>query len=204
MEVRDPRNGSLQSLRAQDLSASLEICPEYAEARRQRDGSRAALLFIGRHAERFGLADPAGELAVLRNDGDGLGFQHVRLVQQFRGLPVLYAELIVHFDRDFRLYLLTGHYLPTPAMLDITPALTEASALTAAASAVPGAAPGCGGCSARLAVYPEEGHARLVFQVKVNPGMLNAATVLVDAATGKILKTLSDIQTGPGTRATPE
>lgn len=194
VESRNPKDGSLFSLKARNLSVSLEPCPDFAALRARGDEAEAALLFIERHAAAFRLAEPRAELSIVRVERDELGFQHVRLAQRFQGLPVLNAELIAHFDRDFRLYLINGRYIPTPAGLKTEAAISVADASSEAARAVAGKPMDCGDCKADLAIYPEQSGARLVYVVKVNRKQINAWSVIIDATSGKFLEKISDIR----------
>jgi len=61
-------------------------------------GAEAALSFLNEYRDLFKLKDAAQEFKHSRTDKDNLGFTHVRLRQQYKGIPVHGGELITHFN----------------------------------------------------------------------------------------------------------
>ena len=59
---------------------------------------------------------------------DHLGFQHIRIAQNYKGLPVVGSEVIVHLDGQGRVYMLNGQYQEDKE-IDIEPAITAEDAL---------------------------------------------------------------------------
>jgi Zn-dependent metalloprotease len=58
------------------------------------------------------LMKAAGCEAVLKRiQTDNLGYQHIRLTQRYKGLPVVGAELIVHINNQNVIYQINGKYL---------------------------------------------------------------------------------------------
>jgi bacillolysin len=156
-----------------------------------------ALEFLARYPQLYGLADPAHELALLRTTGDGLGQVHVRLRQQYRGLPVFGRSLYVHLDAHGDVIGTNGHIAPDLA-LDTTPALgapaAEALALRAAAESSQGTA---AAARATLVVYvDDDDRARLAWQVEVwDPAGPSVDRYFVAARGGEILAVIPRLAT---------
>jgi bacillolysin/thermolysin/neutral peptidase B len=134
--------------------------------------------FLDQNRALFGLRSAADELSLLRVEPDlRLGFQHIRLAQSYRGLPVFGRQLVVHLDGDEQIVAVNGQF--TPAVeLPTEPAISPEQALDvalanlrneqlqpfelarAAITPVP--------ADTRLMVYVDgEGRASLVYEVVV-------------------------------------
>jgi len=87
----------------------------------------AAYQFLDDHKAAFRMVDPRRELTVARVDVDDLGMRHVRMKQQYQGLPVIGGEMIAHFTNDDVLRTVNGNFV-ADLELDVTPALTIADA----------------------------------------------------------------------------
>lgn len=164
------------------------------EAKRARsDPSAAAIAFVSTYRQTFRLIDPVTELRVLAVKPDELGFQHVRLAQVFRGLEVAGGEMLFHFNRDAALYLVTGSYIPTPALSELKPKLDKAAAVRAVAAEL--SAKG-GNWPASLKIWPSPGGAGLLaYEVAASVALDKAWRVFVDARSGKILDRISTVYT---------
>lgn len=79
----------------------------------------------------YSIVDAEKEFLLKRVQTDELGFSHVRLNQLHRGLRVVGAELIVHFDRQGDAYEVNGQYVSGIA-IETTPKLTEVEAIRVA------------------------------------------------------------------------
>jgi bacillolysin len=75
----------------------------------------------------LGLQNAAADFKMGEIEADEFGQSHIRLVQQYKGVPIYGAEAIVH-EKDGAMYLFNGNYFPTPTIEQLTPALTAESA----------------------------------------------------------------------------
>ena len=195
---RDPLNQSITSLKAPDLAVHLNQDPTFAALRRQGRYADLAVYFFSSYRALFRLSDPREELPVAEASADQLGYKHVRLRQAYAGLPVWGAELIVHFDDAGRIYLVNGHYLPTPEGLNRHPHVSETQALDSAAQAVGQAR--CTDCRSELVVFGVgRAEAAVAYRVSVRLGLAEQWMVFVDTQSGKILDRISAVPT-----ATPD
>lgn len=158
------------------------------------DPARTSVAFVSAFRDVFRLAHAADELKTISVQRDDLGFQHVRLQQMFRGLEVVNCGLLFHFNRAGALYLVTGDYIPTPAVRDIQPKLGREAAIRAAAAALKteGA-----DWPATLKIWPaHDGTGILAYEIAASVAPDRAWRVFVDAQTGKILNRVSTVYTG--------
>jgi Zn-dependent metalloprotease len=87
------------------------------------DANRAAIDIVD------DLMRESGSRAVVRRvQVDRLGFKHVRLVQQYHGLPVVGGELIVHINNLNTIYKINGKYSPS-INVSVEPSITPEAAL---------------------------------------------------------------------------
>jgi len=69
-------------------------------------------------------------LALIRKEQkDALGFKHIRIVQTYKNIPVVGAEIIIHINNKNTLYMINGTYQPN-LTIDITPSITSKEALS--------------------------------------------------------------------------
>ncbi len=183
---RDERTGTIRSLRAADLSAELQTDPEYRELVDAGRFGDTALAFVSHYRRAFLLDDPARELSVESARTDELGKTHVRLQQWFRGIPVYGGELLVHLEGG-TVYLVQGHYIPTPSTLEVIPTLSRDDALTAAANELE-AADARSRFQAELAIFAgDNGGARLAYRVDAPVSPVEGWKLMIAADSGEIL-----------------
>lgn len=192
----DDARGTIRSLRAANLSGSLESSAAFRALQAADRFADVALAFLDAHRARFGLERPREELSVRAATKDELGLKHVRLQQMYAGLPVRGAELIVHLDRDNHVYLAQGRYVRTPSGLATTPRLGAPDARRRAAAVVSGAAPDCPGCRSELLIHVgADERPRLAHRVLVEVSLTDAWAVTIDAETGAVLENVSTVMT---------
>lgn len=69
--------------------------------------------FMDENRALFRLRSAAEELKVLRIEPDvQLGYSHVRMAQQYRGLPVFGRQMVVHVDSDDQITAVNGQFTP--------------------------------------------------------------------------------------------
>ncbi len=156
--------------------------------------------FLALHRTAFGMTDPLREWTLIRTDVDRLGMTHVRLQQTFQGVPVLGAELLVHFDPTGQwVTAINGDYLPGLALETTKPRIEAGTALRIARAALPGSViqrrPRLVVADGRL--EPELAGTRLVWLIELYEHSVPARNMyLIDAQTGQILKSLNQLTTG--------
>ncbi|MHB8793204.1 MAG: M4 family metallopeptidase [Thermoleophilia bacterium] len=91
------------------------------------------LAFLSVNREIFQMNDPAAELVVERQYGDGLGMVHLQMAQVYKGIPVFGAELGVHYTADGKISTVNGNYVPGIS-IPIEPGITAEEAADAARS----------------------------------------------------------------------
>ncbi|MEM6631138.1 MAG: M4 family metallopeptidase, partial [Bacteroidota bacterium] len=79
----------------------------------------------------FSLQDPAKELRIKAVSEDQLGHAHVKLIQQLEGIPIVGAELQVHYSPDGE-RIVNGHHFPTPHVDRLVPSISPEEALAIA------------------------------------------------------------------------
>ena len=155
------------------------------------DAEGVARAFLEAYASVFHLDDPGEELVLRRIDLDKNGSTHVRFDQSFRGMPIPGSQLIVHLDRNRRVVLVSGKYLPTPLDLVVEPKLSADDA-RAIAEREGGLAEGaCAACSADLVVFAEGSQPlRVAWRVGVPLESVGALERTIDAENGALLRSL--------------
>lgn len=194
---RSATSGALERVRGDDLSADIEQSPLFRESRLKGDYAGMALAFLAAFRDEFALEDPLAQFSVSRVNADAIGFHQVRLYQTYRGLSVLDAELIVHFDQDDRIYLAEGHYLPTPADLLVDTYMSQQGARDMLANAIGNDAAIDAGELAIL-MPSSSTSARTVFRFEVRRGLADRREILLDAETGRMVR---DVWALPARRA---
>ena len=131
--VRDDENDTIIQLKGADLSAGLESNSHFRRLQAQGRAAELAVAFIEAHAGFFRLTDPSSELSAVSEKTCDLGLTRVRFQQIYQGIPVSNAEINVHIDRNKRVYLVNGRYIPTPTQIDVNPGITSKTAISVAA-----------------------------------------------------------------------
>lgn len=164
---------------------------------RPADGHPAvpqALAHLKAEAERSGAASAHGwrfrDLIVDADDST-----HVRFARDYRGLPVIGGDLVVHQDNLGALRAMSRTLRDMPA-LSTRPRVDAAAAIAAARvafGAEPFVAP-----TAKLSVYARGGQPRLAWDVKMigmADGRPSRARLIVDARTATLVDRWDDLQT---------
>ena len=165
-------------------------------------GSRAATVgddistarnFLQAKRELLRLTDPSRELKLESHARDALARRHLRFAQQYNGIPVWPAEVGVHVEEGGNVYLMTGAYVPTPAIAQTTPAIGRDDAILRARIHLPGAAHGSN-TEPELIIYaPGEQTPRLAWKLALIPSAPEHWIVVVDAQNGRILTKFNQI-----------
>lgn len=84
-----------------------------------------AYAYLAAVAENFGIESPYAELLIGEPQTDAAGYVHVRVRQQFAGLPLTQADAWIHATSNNGFDRFTGRLYPTPQDLNLTPAKTQ-------------------------------------------------------------------------------
>lgn len=149
-----------------------------------------------------GIRNPATEFRVKKTQQDERsGNFHVRLQQQYRGIPVFGAELIAHTQGGI-FTSAAGRYLPTPDLESVTPEISQESAIQAVIQHLgpdrvrsnwrPDELELIGGKQFRTEpciyrVKNQNDKMYLSWRVQAFPNMLSRMIYFVDAKTGEVL-----------------
>jgi Zn-dependent metalloprotease len=184
---RDEARGTVRWAEATDLSAGLDGDAAVQRARAAGNPGDFVLAVLEARREALGLVAPRQELAIARIERDAGGMTRVRLAQRYRDIPVEGTELSAHVDAGFRLQVVSGRYVRTPAGVDPEPKLTPEAAVTAAARAAGVATDRVRRVMPLLVWYPDDqGRVRLAFRVPIEADLIHREQVFVDARTGEI------------------
>lgn len=181
----DPRLGTLVSLRGGDLASDMADAAGYADAVAAGRYDEAARLWLEAHRAALRLESPAEELRPEATEPDPLGFTHLKYRQVYRGLPVWGSELMLHWNRERRLYLVNGRYLPTPAGLETEAALSPEQVVARSGAAPPA---DCADCTARLGIYGGKAGPSLAYRWWSPQGVAQRRQWTVDAHSGEVLE----------------
>jgi len=158
-----------------------------------RDDGATVRRFLRNARDALRIDDPDAELRITRHRGDELGRRHIRLSQQYGGLPVWPCELTVHLDPQGNVNAVNGAFVPTPGGLSLTPRIDAAAAIQIARLAV------AAGKSARasdpeLIIHaPGDRAAALAWKLQLTRSTVERWTVLVDAAQGHVRVAFNDV-----------
>ena len=165
---------------------------------------------LASHRAWIGTVDPDAGLALVKHRVDALGLRHVRFAQVERGVPVLGAELMAHYDRQGALRTLDSTLATDLAALDLAPRIGPADAERVALSAYvtrfggdPArarfgfAAWGQTETTPQLGIHVRHGERRLVYVVGLcsDAGRPLRLRARVDAHTGALVEIYDDAKT---------
>ncbi len=160
-----------------------------------------AQLFMQDMGNAFRIQHAEDEMHVLQTETDDLGHTHVKMQQEWMGVPVYGAEAIVHFDQTGNVRM-TGRLQPSCKLTDVSPAISDQDAINVAMAQLAGETVitsltaeqqtmlGYTGPVAELVIYPLEGITtsyKLAWKFTLRPNFLRRYEFYVDAKTGAIL-----------------
>jgi bacillolysin len=132
------------------------------------------------------LADPDSELVLRTRQKDELGRDHLRFRQEYKGLPVWPAELIVHITSAGSVDLLEGAFVPTP-QLETAPSILAPQAIDKASQKLTAGRPATASSTELIVYGPLDHPARLAWKFDLVAGLAEAWTCVVDARDGTVL-----------------
>ena len=169
--------------------------------------SVAASVFVGTYGQRaiavlqnlaplYGIQNASSELQANGSEKtDELGFRHQRLSQVFRGVPVVGADLKVHFNKEGVPYEVSGRFIPG-ITLDPRPLINANQAI---ASAVADFVNQRGFPQAKtieqpqLVIYAMSHPPQLAYQLAISDSPAHTYRYWVDAKTGTVIDAINQV-----------
>jgi len=156
------------------------------------DFAADAVAVMDNLARLYRIEDAKQQLQAKKPEKDQLGFHHVRLEQQHKGLRVFGGEVVVHFDKKGDAYMVNGEFAPTTG-LEVTPKVAAADAVAIAEKELGGAAELTE--QPTLVVYAFESAPVLAWQMTLEqPAKPARWRCWVDARAGQVLRRFNDIK----------
>ena len=200
--VFDKVNGTPVSITSQTVNTSL---PKKSII----SASKSAMALINANKELFRIENPEKELKIAEEFTDELGNSHVRLVQNYQGIPLWNQEITFHFDVSGNMYSVNARYSPTPSNVITVPKVDSSKAIQTAMNKVssvtkfdtsgsqfhslistPGPVTG------KYIWLNQNRSPRLVWVVQIRAGIRELYNVFVDAVSGDILQTYNSDPSG--------
>jgi len=170
----------------------------------------AAYSFLSNHKQLFRMNAPEAELEVRRDRADALGMHHVRFAQRVGGIPVVGADVFVHFRKDGSLATVDTTYVPDLESVNLTPSFGRDEALELAIADFAAKRPKFGRGQfwrdpiVELVVFPHADSARLAYHVRLHVRSVDPSHMdyMIDASTRAILRKYDNLQTATPTTGT--
>lgn len=118
-------NNTPTYIKGRNLSSNLDQDPDFVALKKASLYTEIAYEFLQSRHEFLKIDAPRLEFEKIREDIDELQFKHIRFQQIIDDIPIWGRELIVHLNKDNQVYLMEGHYEPTPKNVNTTPMLSE-------------------------------------------------------------------------------
>jgi thermolysin len=173
---------------------------------RGADPVSTTLSVLEEHKALFRMTSAAAELMIEKTEVDELGMTHARFQQMVRGVPVVGAEIMAHYDAFGRLTSIDANYV-ADIDVDVVPRLAAIDALARVKAYIVETSQVDESTleteeEGKLVVFaPEERPARLAYQTRVRALEAKDPAIwvtTVDASTGEILDRYNDLQTIQG------
>ena len=171
------------------------------------DVAKATVSFLEQYKALYKMHDPATELRLSKSEVDELSMTHARFQQMVRGVPVVGAELLAHYDAAGRITSIDANYVADLDGIDVQPTI-DAKASEAAVKAEIAAHTKNVDESMLTASEPKlvvfalgDGPARLAYEHKVRAVFGDEPAIwvtTVDAKTGEIVDRYNNLMTVEG------
>lgn len=109
------------------IEGEVEGLPELRDA----PNSQRAIQYLDHFSKDLRIATPGKEFVLVSQSTDAQQQNHLRFRQQYQGIEVYGAEVILH-EKDGKILLFNGRYFPTPALRSVKPELDAPQAIQAA------------------------------------------------------------------------
>ena len=152
-----------------------------------------ARTFLRTNCDLLRLNDPNAELVLTRRRTDELGRTHLRFRQQYQGLPVWPADIIVHLNPAGQVDVMNGAFVPTPKDLSTIPVIDEATAVEYARTGLTDGAEAEVTASELIIYAPGDTPPRLAWKLKLAIGLTAQWVVVIDAINGDELTAYNQV-----------
>ena len=152
-----------------------------------------ARTFLRTNCDLLRLEDPNAELVLVRRHTDELGRTHLRFRQQYQGVPVWPADILVHLNPAGHVDVMNGAFVPTPKDLSTVPVLDEATAVEYARTGLTDGAEAEVTASELIIYAPGDTPPRLAWKLKLTIGLTAQWVVVIDAVNGDELTAYNQV-----------
>ena len=150
-----------------------------------------ARTFLRTNCDLLRLDDPHAELVLVQRHTDELGRTHLRFQQEYRGVPVWPADVIVHLNPAGHVDVMNGAFVPTPKKLGTVPVLDAATAAEYARTGLTDGAEAEVSASELIIYAPGDTPPRLAWKLELAIGVTSRWLVVIDAVNGAELTAYS-------------
>ena len=150
-----------------------------------------ARTFLRTNCDLLRLDDPHAELTLVRRHTDELGRTHLRFQQEYRGVPVWPADVIVHLNPEGHVDVMNGAFVPTPKKLGTAPVLDAADAAEYARTGLTDGAEAEVTASELIIYAPGDTPPRLAWKLELAIDLTSRWLVVIDAVNGAELTAYS-------------
>ena len=150
-----------------------------------------ARTFLRTNCDLLRLDDPHAELVLVQRQTDELGRTHLRFQQEYQGVPVWPADIIVHLSPDGHVDVMNGAFVPTPKKLGTAPVLDAAAAAEYARTGLTDGAEAEVSASELIIYAPGDTPPRLAWKLELAIDVTSRWLVVIDAVTGAELTAYS-------------
>ena len=152
-----------------------------------------ARTFLRTNCDLLRLNDPNAELVLTRRHTDKLGRTHLRFRQQYQGVPVWPADIIVHLNPAGQVDVMNGAFVPTPKDLSTIPVIDVATAVEYARTGLTDGAEAEVTASELIIYAPGDTPPRLAWKLKLAIGLTSQWVVVIDAVNGDELTAYNQV-----------
>ena len=152
-----------------------------------------ARTFLRTNCDLLRLDDPHAELVLVQRHTDELGRTHLRFQQEYQGVPVWPADIIVHLSPEGHVDVMNGAFVPTPKKLGTIPVLDEADAAEYARTGLTDGAEAEVTASELIIYAPGDTPPRLAWKLELALDVTSRWLVVIDAVNGAELTAYSQI-----------
>lgn len=161
-----------------------------------------AFSYLQEMKETLKIQDPAREFVLRQQLEDEKGNSHLRLRQQYQGIPVFASEVVVHLKAG-QVDFFNGRYFPSPDLEEVSPRISAEAAVEKVKQAVVDFStlkelqaldirllPGGQQFASELIIYHVDGRAdaaHLTWQITAFPNITDRWEYFIDALSGDIL-----------------
>jgi len=160
----------------------------------ERD-KKTARAFLRSKKGLLRINEPDRELRLYRRQTDNVGRRHLRFSQQYGGLPVWPAELIVHLNQDGDVDMMDGAFVQTPKKMITQPVLEANDAIKKACKAIPNGEDATVSKPDLIIYTPNYGIPRLAWKMELSLPARHNWLVVIDALNGATLTAYNQVNT---------